>query len=293
MSDLEYKGKYLKYKNKYLTLKNQVDSQNNLDSSIQSGGNYFSRGTYVFFLNSFQTNPDKTETGKTIKNQVIKNFDEFTNQLGNCAYFLRVGSTTTGYDINHDFDTIYPNKSSLGAVASSMSYSVSGLGSSMLDGVSHIFSRPSVPSQSVPPLAGGGHIPFEIKYLCYYERIPLSSIQFNNKNVYDKDFKGFKYESDVKEITNLQSLVKGINNIIVPKDHDKGDNQISTILIINKLGNTTNDAEIVKRYSVNYPVQVSDTDIAATTAAYPPTNPPTIIQYPNRFQYPTVAEKSL
>ena len=206
MSDLEYKGKYLKYKNKYLTLKNQVDSQNNLDSSIQSGGNYFSRGTYVFFLNKYQTDPVKTKTGETInKSRIIGNFDEFTNQLGNCAYFLRVGSTTTGYDINHDFDTIYPNKSSLGAVASSVSsLSLAGLGTSMLSGIGNLISRKkSVTTNDTATKTGGGeHIPFEIKYLCYYERIVLSSI----KNLEDKYYKGFEYKMKLSLFSNALSI---------------------------------------------------------------------------------------
>ncbi len=242
MSNLEYRDKYLKYKNKYLTLKNQIDSQNNLDNNVQSGGNYFYRGTYVFFLNKYQTNNQYTED-KTIDSRVIINFDEFTNKLGNCAYFLRVGSTTTGYDINHDFDTIYPNKSSLGAIGTSMSLSASNLGENMLSGISKIFSKSKTTDENKK--GGGEHVPFEIKYLCYYKRIPLSSIGF------DDDFKGFKYTSEVENQENFNKLVKGINKNIINKKI-VGGNEISTVLIINKLGNTTNDAEIVKRYDIKY-----------------------------------------
>jgi hypothetical protein len=250
MSDLEYKEKYLKYKNKYLTLKNQLDSQNSLDNNIQSGGNYFYRGTYIFFLNKYQTDKEKTETGKIILSRIIDNFDNFTDQLGNCAYFLRVGSTTTGYDINHDFDTIYPNKSALGAISSSMSFSLSKLGDSMLSGISNIFSGSK--SNDSKQIGGVDPIPFEIKYLCYYKRIPLSSIGFGN------DFKGFKYTSAVEDPKNLELLVKGINkNIIVPDQN--GGNQISTVLIINKLGNTSNDAEIARRYDISYSSNDFDT----------------------------------
>jgi hypothetical protein len=252
MSDLEYKEKYLKYKNKYLTLKSQLDAQNPIQNEIQTqaqlGGNYFYRGTYVFFLNKYQTDKVKTETGKIIQSRIINNFDNFTDQLGNCAYFLRVGSTTTGYDINHDFDTIYPNKSSLGAIGTSLSLSAANLGDKILQGFGNIFSKKSAQStepDTVNKVGGGEHIPFEIKYLCYYKRIPLSSIGFGI------DFKGFKYTSEVEDSKNLELLVKGINkNIIVPDQN--GGNQISTVLIINKLGNTTKDAEIVRRYDITY-----------------------------------------
>ncbi len=260
MSDLEYKEKYLKYKNKYLTLKSQLDAQNPIQNEIQTqaqlGGNYFYRGTYVFFLNKYQTDKVKTETGKIIQSRIIDNFDNFTDQLGNCAYFLRVGSTTTGYDINHDFDTIYPNKSSLGAIGASLSLSATNLGDKILQGFGNIFSKKSSQSdaqsdaQSTEPetvnkVGGGEHIPFEIKYLCYYKRIPLSSIGFGN------NFKGFKYTSEVEKQDTLKQLVEGINKNILTAKKDGG-NEISTVLIINKLGNTTNDAEIVRRYDISY-----------------------------------------
>ncbi len=241
MSDLEYKEKYLKYKNKYLTLKSQIDAQ----TQAQTGGNYFYRGTYVFFLNKYQT--DSEPINKIINSRIIDNFDNFTNLLGNCAYFLRVGFTTTGYDINHDFDTIYPNKSSGGAIVSSISLSASNLGDKILQGFGNIFSKKSdksdkSPNSEVPNSVGGGHIPFEIKYLCYYERIGLSSIGFE---------KGFKYTSEIENQENLKKLIDGINSKIVSKSKNLG-NEILTVLVINKLANTTNDAEIVRRYDINY-----------------------------------------
>ncbi len=263
MSDLEYKEKYLKYKNKYLTLKSKLDTQNSIQNDTQpltqaqSGGNYFYRGTYVFFLNKYQTNSEPIN--KIINSRIIDNFDNFTNLLGNCAYFLRVGSTTTGYDVNHDFDTIYPNKSSAGAIASSISLSASNLGDKILQGFGNIFSKKSNKSPNFQnsevskpedpevsnAVGGGEHIPFEIKYLCYYEPIRLSSIEF------ESNFKGFKYTSDIENQVNLKKLIDGINSKIVSKSKNLG-NEISTVLVINKLANTNNDAETVRRYDINY-----------------------------------------
>jgi hypothetical protein len=229
MSDLEYKDKYLKYKNKYLTLKNQLDTQNNLDNSIQSGGNKYYRGTYVFFLNQFQT-----KGNQTIDSRIIENFNDFTDQLGDCAYFLRVSSTTTtGLGGWHDFDTIYPNKSSLGA-----SFSFLKLGMDFLGKLKK--------SKEEDNLVGGGDdIPFEIKYLCNYKPIRLSDIGFDFK-----DDKGFKYTYEVEKKENLINLVKGVNKNILTEKFEG--NQISTVLIINKLGNLSNDAEILKKYDITY-----------------------------------------
>ena len=251
MSDLEYKGKYLKYKNKYLTLKNQVDTENNLDNYTQSGGNNYYKGMYVFFLNKYQVNKDKTETGNNIEKNLINNFDEFTNQLGNCAYFLRIGTAKLDLTrVVNDFNTIYPNKSSLGASASSFSF-LNGL--TMLK----IFSPTKVKEDDKKDVKKD--IPFEIKYLCYYKKIPLSSIGFVGNDSEVIKSKGFEYDfqvtktdpKDPKKFINLIQLVKGINEIIVTKPDDG--NEISTILIIDKKGNITNDAVITRRYDITYP----------------------------------------
>ena len=95
-----YEQKYLKYKNKYLTLKNNLNAQN--------GGNTYMYGTYVFFSKNFIS---LTET-KGI------DFNDFTNKLGSCAMFFRIGSTTTGLDVLHTYDTIYQNRSFVDVISS-------------------------------------------------------------------------------------------------------------------------------------------------------------------------------
>ena len=103
MSD--YKQKYLKYKNKYLQLKSDLE--------IQKGGNYYTSGVYAFFLSSEIIDKNIIDI---IDKKNIDNFDDFTTKLGNCALFLRIGSTTSGRDFSNTYNTIYPNKSSLSVV---------------------------------------------------------------------------------------------------------------------------------------------------------------------------------
>lgn len=99
MSD--YKQKYLKYKNKYFELKNKLNEQ--------TGGNLYMDGTYVFFYNKDLIPGDLLTEGQ----KIIEDFNNFTNKLGNCALFFRIGYTRTGFDLSHSYDTIYPNKSTI------------------------------------------------------------------------------------------------------------------------------------------------------------------------------------
>lgn len=109
MSETNYKEKYLKYKNKYIELKSHVNSYVNL----QTGGYAYFSGKYVFFI------PERM--GGIVDSigfdKVIKSLDNFTTALGNCTKFIRIGTTTTGSDITHQFDTIYSNQSSLSVVS--------------------------------------------------------------------------------------------------------------------------------------------------------------------------------
>ena len=198
--------------------------------------------------------------------------------MGNCAYFLRVGSTTTGYDINHDFDTIYPNKTSLGAIGSSFSLPKSGWNflnyfrskknsTEVTDTDKDTDPDPVSGSQ-----VGGEDSPFEIKYLCYYKPIRLADIGFK-----ELDDKGFKRIREVENTANLEKLVIGINSKILSKKFEG--NQISTVLIINKSGNFSNDAEILRKYNITYSGNAFDkptvTDGSASATTTPTTKTPT------------------
>ncbi len=340
----DYKEKYLKYKNKYLELKSKLDAQ--------KGGNYYAKGTYALFLNDLQADPN-TSTGQTINSNIIKNFDKFTNELGSCALFLRIGSTLTGFDLTHSYDTIYANRSAtkivgsnvkqaaqatydvskeaatkaydvskeaatkaydvgsqaatraydVGSQAATRAYDVSKEAASKAYGVgSQVFGTiydtgrnmygkltngPAEPSQFVSPVpfqtvgsAGPGSpnglggpgapagppgpvIPvsqgemissdpganvqnggdlsqgrptMKVEYTCDYKPMRISDLSESNT-------KNYAYVSSLNK-DEIQKLVSRINNNV--------DRPIATILIVQKLGNTTNDAEINKRYDVKY-----------------------------------------
>ena len=107
MKNIDYEQKYLKYKKKYTELKILQE---------QNGGNLYLPGDYVFFIPQYRTDFDSIydvsiKSLMIDKNgTIIKGFDDFTNYLGNCAKFLRVGKTTSGYDLSNTFNTIYTNQ---------------------------------------------------------------------------------------------------------------------------------------------------------------------------------------
>lgn len=98
-SSSDYKQKYIKYKNKYLKLK---ASEEQKQKQIQSGGYMYSSGEYIFFIPEKTSNFDKQEYGES--NGKISSLDKFTDNLGNCTRFLRIGA-------NVNNKTIYSNQS--------------------------------------------------------------------------------------------------------------------------------------------------------------------------------------
>ncbi len=233
MEDLKYQDKYIKYKNKYLKLKayeKQLTTTNNKQN--QTGGNYFYAGTYVFFLNKYHL--ENNEIKNYINNRKIDNFDNFTNILGNCAYFLRLGTTLTGKDFAHTYDTIYPNNSVYGSVQRSI-----------VESVMSIFqtnNKPIINEDEQNNQAGGVvSAPFEIKYICHYKPIRLNDIS-NISNFST----GFFYHEDIENKENLKAIVKGINDRIFTQYG----NEVTTVLIIEKFANTNPRAEILKKYTV-------------------------------------------
>ncbi len=342
----DYKEKYLKYKNKYLELKAKLDSQ--------KGGNYYAKGTYALFLNELQTAPE-TNTGKAINSSIIKNFDNFTTDLGSCALFLRIGSTFTGLDLTHSYDTVYSNRSATNIVgtnvsqaakatydvskqaasqaydvskqAASQAYDVSKqaaskaydygnqaydaskqaaskaydygsqaydvskqaaskaydygsqAASSVYDAGRNVYGQfVSKPSTVLPPGApapgtpngpsalttqlttqlpspeplqqnidgsnpgmvgsqlGGVDSKMSVKYSCDYKPMRISDLS-------EQNIKNFAYVSSLNPEA-IKMLVSRINNNV--------EKPITVVLIVQKLGNTTNDAEINKRYDIKY-----------------------------------------
>ena len=90
----------------------------------------------------------------------------------------------------------------------------------------------------------------------------LSNIDFTWE-----ESKGFKYTYEVEYKTNLKKLVKGVNKNILSEDFEG--NEITTVLIINKLGNFSNDAEILKRYDFTYDKQTDKKFETPTVAEIP------------------------
>ena len=275
MSNLEYKDKYLKYKKKYLKNKNILEQQNqhnennynnyNHNNELnQQGGNYFSSGQYVLFLNKYQTKKSVIED--TINKRVIDNFNKFTDELGPCALFLRIGSTTTGKDINHIYDTIYPNntifqgyttknaarealkkiKNGIFRTASSIGedreinndMKGSGLGGGLVGGLGG-------------GLVGGNcdgecqeedNDKFKIKFVCTYKSFTLEKAGVSGINI--------PHTSDLYNKEKLTSLINGINLEIEAKS--KCGNEISRVLIINKTGIFWEEIVIEKNISISY-----------------------------------------
>ncbi len=241
MEDLKYQDKYIKYKNKYLKLKAYEKQLTNINNKQnQTGGNYFYSGTYVFFLNKYHIEKLKNNNNDFDKNRKIDNFDTFTNILGNCAYFLRLGTTFTGKDFAHTYDTIYPNNSIYGSVERNVVNSVMSVFQTNDKSV-------EVTGEQEKQVGGA---PFEIKYICHYKPIRLSEIT----GLKDNFAKGFFYHEDIESIENLTALVNGINNII----YTQYGNEVNTILIIEKFANTNPRAEIIKKYKVDNKTSTND-----------------------------------
>jgi len=117
MSSIDYKQKYLKYKNKYLELK-ALDDSSKLNN--QTGGFAYAPGEYVFFIPANKADFDsQTPKDFSQKKMVDENgnilgmtgLDDLTNYLGTCTKFIRVGKTTTGFDLANTYNTLYANQS--------------------------------------------------------------------------------------------------------------------------------------------------------------------------------------
>jgi hypothetical protein len=117
MSSIDYKQKYIKYKNKYIELK-ALEELNKLNQ--QTGGFAYAPGEYVFFIpankDDFDSQIPKNFGQKQLvddKGNILglKGLDDLTNYLGDCTKFLRVGRTTTGFDIANTYNTLYANQS--------------------------------------------------------------------------------------------------------------------------------------------------------------------------------------
>lgn len=120
MDSIDYKQKYLKYKNKYLELKAQQELE------PQTGGFVYAPGKYLFFIPENKSKFDTqtpNELGPEYKSilvntngTIVGSLDNLTNYLGNCTKFLRVGKTSTGYDLANTYNTLYSNQSSTDVV---------------------------------------------------------------------------------------------------------------------------------------------------------------------------------
>jgi hypothetical protein len=117
MTSIDYKQKYLKYKNKYIELK-ALEELTQLNE--QTGGFAYTPGEYVFFIPESKANFDsQTPIYFGQKKFVDSNgnilglsgLDDLTNYLGNCTKFLRVGKTSSGFDLANTYNTLYSNQS--------------------------------------------------------------------------------------------------------------------------------------------------------------------------------------
>lgn len=126
MNTDDYKQKYLKYKQKYLQLKELEKSctSNTTNLSVQQqqmGGFAYAPGEYVFFIPSNKSDFDKDKATEFMQKQLVdaggnilgmNGLNDLTNYLGNCTKYLRVGTTSTGYDFANTYNTLYSNQSS-------------------------------------------------------------------------------------------------------------------------------------------------------------------------------------
>ena len=216
MSD--YKQKYLKYKNKYLELKTKIDAQR--------GGNYFTQGTYVFFLSNNQKAPEQ---------KVIADFDKLTTEFGNCALYLRIGATGWN-DFTSSYNTIYPNRGVteiVGTTATEAWDATSKGASQAWDATSKAASQAWDAAFKKPETVGKSMMGGEN---CTYK--PMKISELNTKNI-----ECFTYIDNLSPEA-IKELVTNINKNV--------NDPITTILVVMKLGNLTFDAEIIKRFRIDY-----------------------------------------
>ena len=253
MYNIDYEEKYLKYKNKYIELKKTMDNKS------QVGGKYYAKGTFVFFLTENQVNPT-SDTGKVLLTNKMNDINKFTNQLGSCALFLRIGSTTTGFDVNHTYDSIYPNKSAISVLsktvvdttnkaidASKTAYNASiDVGNKALEASKTVYNATSNTGKAVYDTYNKSQVNLSTQQnqqlnkqiggdTCDYVPIKLN----------DFGMKSIKYISDVNP-KSITDIVSNINKKALPEHN------IVCVIVVQKSGNMTNDAEILNRYDITY-----------------------------------------
>jgi hypothetical protein len=263
MSELLFKEKYFKYKSKYLKYKNQLNiSQNggnNLQDSnnLQDGGNYYLQGDYIFFLTQDQVNKNQS----IIDNKIIHNFDKFTTDLGNCALFLRIGKTFTGFDTLHTYDSVYPNNSTLDVANKTLkdttNATISAANTAINTTKDVMQKTGTVVSSAANTAINTTKDVMQKTGTVVNSAITSAKTAYNNSTVhkggendgihncnYSRIYVGnyIKFISDA-EPTKIENVVKKINI----KDDP---NKIVYAIVINKKGNVTTDAEIVKKFTI-------------------------------------------
>lgn len=223
MSD--FKDKYIKYKNKYLELKKNLE--------IQKGGIYYTSGTYAFFL--------VRSLGPPLNNNPkIDSFDKLTNDYGDCALFLRIGSNSA-IDLITDYNSVYPN---VGLDDGTMKrrgyvdYATFGL---------------------LKPLTN--------ERKCSYKSIKINELC---------DKKSF---SDINELTPdiIKTIADNLNKKVLGYEYTGDffiDNPIrlQTVCIINKPSNFNSTAEYKKVFNINYSSLESKPDIVIEVYPNPTPN---------------------
>lgn len=110
MNSKNYREKYLKYKKKYIELKAQHEL------NMQEGGNVYAPGNYLFFIPEKKADFDSQVSKEFGQKKLVEedgtvlSFNNLTDYLGNCTRFLRVGTTTTGFDTLNTYNTLYTNR---------------------------------------------------------------------------------------------------------------------------------------------------------------------------------------
>lgn len=83
---------------------------------MQDGGNVYAPGNYLFFIPANKTDfdsqiPKEFGQKKLVEEDgTVLSFNNLTDYLGNCTRFLRVGTTTTGFDTLNTYNTLYTNR---------------------------------------------------------------------------------------------------------------------------------------------------------------------------------------
>jgi len=240
MSD--YKQKYLKYKNKYFELKNKLNEQ--------TGGNLYMDGTYVFFYNK-----DLIKNNLLIEGQkIIKDFNDFTNKLGNCALFFRIGYTKTGNDFLHSYDTIYPNKSVIDVGLTTAANVIKNVGTTTLNAVNSVINAAKKQSEENQTVVTNEK-PVENQNVLTNENEEKKQIVNTGGNLNTKhtcDFKAIQpVDKEGKNILpiklipeldddKLKSIIKQVNSESV---------KFTNVIIVTK---RDKDAEISKQYNIDY-----------------------------------------